>query len=36
MPRLNSGLLDPRATALNQNDQHNHEQNAGYNPDNRG
>lgn len=28
-------LLDPRTTALDQYDQHNHEQNAGYNPDNQ-
>ena len=29
-------LLHPCATALDQNDQHDHEQHAGYNPDNRG
>ena len=30
---LNSELLNPRATALNQNDQHDHKQHAGYDPD---
>jgi hypothetical protein len=28
-------LLDPRAAALNKNDQHDHKQNAGDNPNNR-
>jgi hypothetical protein len=36
VPRKKSGLLDPGATALDQNDQHNHEQNTGYYPDNCG
>src|SRR5580698_1893643 len=33
---MTSALLDPCATALDQNDQHDHEQHAGSNPDNRG
>ena len=35
-PSIYSRLLDPRATTLNQNDQHDDKQHAGYNPDNRG
>jgi hypothetical protein len=34
--RMQPVLLDPRATALNQNDQHDHKKNAGNDPDNRG
>lgn len=33
---MTSALLHPCATALDQNDQHDHEQHAGNNPDNRG
>jgi hypothetical protein len=31
-----SALLDPCAAALDQNDQNDHKQNSGYNPDNHG
>jgi hypothetical protein len=33
---MNSALLNPSATALDQYDQHNHKQHAGNNPDYRG
>jgi hypothetical protein len=33
---MTSALLHPCATALDQNDQHDHEQHAGNNPDYRG
>jgi len=36
LPHGHSKLLDPRATALDQYDQHNHEKYTGYYPDNRG